>query len=144
MPGSAGEHRQTDQAGRAASVAGPAVVAPAERGATRIADRVVTKVAAQAAREALGPLSPDAASPQATVVVRSPAPGPPRAGEPPAETANVRVVVELDYPCDIGGRCRAVRRRVAERVGALTGMDVYEVAVRVERLHLAPAHGRTQ
>ncbi|MFE9094913.1 Asp23/Gls24 family envelope stress response protein [Streptomyces sp. NPDC007264] len=141
MPGPTGDQRQADRAGRAATA-----VAPAERGATRIADRVVAKVAAQAAREALGPLPPDAASPHATVVVRAPAVGSFRAGEPPARTAtaDVRVVVELGYPCDIGGRCRAVRRRVAERVGALTGMEVREVAVRVERLHLAPAHGRTQ
>ncbi|MFJ2833315.1 Asp23/Gls24 family envelope stress response protein [Streptomyces sp. NPDC087263] len=110
-------------------------VAPAERGATRIADRVVAKIAGQAAREALEALSPDAMAPHATVVVHH-------------ETARVRVSLELDYPCDIGGQCGAVRRHVAERVGALAGMEVPEVAVQVERLHLAQApgaaHGRTQ
>ncbi len=45
------------------------VVPPGERGATRIADRVVAKVAARAAREAVGPLHPDAARPYATVAV---------------------------------------------------------------------------
>ncbi|WP_055491577.1 Asp23/Gls24 family envelope stress response protein [Streptomyces sp. TP-A0356] len=121
----------------------PVVVAPGERGATRIADRVVGKIAAQAAREALGPLPPDAVPPYATVVVLQ-APGSARAGGTPTGTACVRVSVELGYPCDIGGQCRAVRRRVAERVGALTGMDVPEVAVQVERLHPVPAHGRAQ
>jgi uncharacterized alkaline shock family protein YloU len=109
----------------------PGEIAAGERGATRIADRVVAKIAEQAAREALAPLPPDAVPPHATVVVHS-------------TTAVVRVSVELGYPSDIGGQCGAVRRRVAERVGALAGMDVREVAVQVERLHPAPAHGRTQ
>ncbi|MFF0205088.1 Asp23/Gls24 family envelope stress response protein [Streptomyces sp. NPDC005017] len=114
-----------------------APVPPAERGATRIADRVVAKVAAQAAREALGTLPPPAAAPHANVVVR-------QARVPADEgrhAAHIRVHLELDYPTDIAARCRSVRRRVAERVGALVGMDVPEVAVQVERLHLAPGHG---
>ncbi|WP_369388436.1 Asp23/Gls24 family envelope stress response protein [Streptomyces sp. CG1] len=105
-----------------------ALVPPAERGATRIADRVVAKIAAQAAREALPPLPADAAGPHAAVVVHQ-------------ETARIRVHLELGYPCDIGAHCAAVRRHVAERVGALVGMTVAEVAVQVERLHPAP-HGR--
>ncbi|MES4891956.1 hypothetical protein [Streptomyces sp. NPDC096012] len=110
------------------------LVPPGERGATRIADRVVARIAAQAAREALGPTPPGATPPHATVVVHR-------------ESARVRVEVDLGYPCDIGARCAAVRRRITERVGALTSMDVPEVAVLVERLHLAPVpgapHGRT-
>ncbi|MFH9015509.1 Asp23/Gls24 family envelope stress response protein [Streptomyces sp. NPDC017943] len=109
----------------------PAVVPPGERGATRIADRVVSKVASQAAREAVGTLPPSAGAPSATVVVHH-------------DVAHVRVHVELDYPCDIGDRCRRVRRRVAERVGTLVGMEVPEVVVHVERLHLAPALGAAQ
>lgn len=106
-------------------------VAAAERGATRIADRVVAKIAAQAAREALEALPPDAASPHATVVVHH-------------ESARVRVHLELGYPSDIGGRCNAVRCHVAERVHALAGMEVPEVTVQVERLHLVPAAGVAQ
>ncbi|MFE9672542.1 hypothetical protein ACFYO5_00235 [Streptomyces sp. NPDC006259] len=106
----------------------PAVVPAAERGATRIADRVVAKVAAQAAREAVGSLPPDAARPHATVVVHH-------------HAAHIRVHLELGYPTDIGPRCHAVRRHVTERVGALVGMEVPEVAVQVERLHLAAEHG---
>ncbi|MFK0022236.1 Asp23/Gls24 family envelope stress response protein [Streptomyces sp. NPDC090798] len=109
----------------------PAAVEAAERGATRIADRVVAKIAAQAAREALEPLPPDAVPPHATVVVHH-------------EAARVRVHLELGYPCDIGGHCNAVRRHVAERVDALTGMEVPEVTVQVERLHLVPAAAAAQ
>lgn len=112
----------------------PFVVPPGDRGATRIADRVVVKVAAQAAREALGALGvlpPQAGSPHAEVVVHH-------------DTARVRVHLELGYPCDIGASSASVRRRVTERVGALVGMDVPEVTVQVERLHLVPEHGAVQ
>ena len=108
-----------------------AVVASGERGATRIADRVVAKIVAQAAREALGPLPPEAAPPHATVVVHH-------------DTVRVRVHLELGYPCDIGDRCTRVRRQVVQRVRALVGMEVPEVAVHVERLHPAHAHRAAQ
>ncbi|WP_449479277.1 Asp23/Gls24 family envelope stress response protein [Streptomyces abikoensis] len=97
-----------------------------ERGATRIADRVVAKIASQAAREALRggaeARSAEAGPPYADVTVRD-------------DVVRVRVAVELGYPSDIGAQCGAVRRRIAERVRALAGMEVPEVAVTVERLH---------
>ncbi|MEU5422786.1 Asp23/Gls24 family envelope stress response protein [Streptomyces sp. NPDC001407] len=104
----------------------------AERGATHIADRVVAKIASQAAREALRGTEPGAGDPEgedrrppyATVAVRD-------------DSARVRVSVELGYPSDIRAQCGAVRRRITERVGELAGMDVPEVAVTVERLHSA-------
>ncbi|MFE0176995.1 hypothetical protein ACFWZ2_32290 [Streptomyces sp. NPDC059002] len=112
-----------------------AQVVPGERGATRIADRVVAKIAARAAREALDAVPADGSPPHATVSVSH-------------DTARVRISLELDYPCDIGGQCGAVRRHVAQRVKALAGMDVPEVAVQVERLHSAQvraaAQGRTR
>ncbi|WTI13256.1 Asp23/Gls24 family envelope stress response protein [Streptomyces sp. NBC_00820] len=123
------------------------VVPPGERGATRIADRVVAKIAAQAAREALTPLPEGAAAPHATVVVRHQSPRRAQGEATPVATARVRVHLELAHPCDIGARCAAVRRHVVERVGELAGMAVPEVAVEIERLHLTPApgepHGRT-
>ncbi|MFI7496939.1 Asp23/Gls24 family envelope stress response protein [Streptomyces sp. NPDC049687] len=118
----------------------PGVVPAGERGATRIADRVVAKIAAQAAREAIGPLPPEAAPPHATVVVRLHSPAG-ASGGTPVQAAHIRVHLELGYPGDIGTRCHEVRRHVTERVGALVGMRVPEVAVLVERLHLTAAHG---
>lgn len=120
-----------------------ATVAPGERGALRIADRVVAKIAAEAAREVLADRSPDTAPPYATVVVRPHSPPGP-GGAARLAAAHVRVHVELDYPCDIGARCARVRRHVASRVRALVDMEVPEVAVHVERLHLTPAHGAAQ
>ncbi|MER5951087.1 hypothetical protein ABT127_34130 [Streptomyces sp. NPDC001904] len=101
-----------------------AQVAPAERGATRIADRVVAKIAAHAAREALDTVPEDGAPPHATVSVHQ-------------DTARVRISLELGFPADIGAQCGAVRRQVTERVRTLAGMEVPEVAVLVERLHSA-------
>lgn len=138
-----------------------------ERGATRVADRVVAKIAAQAAREALrtvpdgtavpgGTADPDGTAgadgtagpgaftrrpgvPHATVNVRVPSgTGKPGRGGPPDRTeARVRVAVELRYPCDIAARCAVVRSRVVRRVDELADMAVPEVVVEVERLYSA-------
>ncbi|MER7760068.1 hypothetical protein [Streptomyces sp. NPDC097619] len=103
----------------------------AERGATRIADRVVARIAAQAAREAVGTPPAGGAAPHATVTVHH-------------DIARVRISLELDYPTDLGARCAAVRSRVTGRVEELAGMAVPEVDIEVERLHPAPrpASGR--
>ncbi|MFF1421914.1 Asp23/Gls24 family envelope stress response protein [Streptomyces sp. NPDC058280] len=106
-------------------------VAAAERGEITIADRVVAKIAARAAREALGGVPEGGAAPHATVTVHH-------------GSAHVRVGVELDYPTDIGARCGAVRQQVVHRVHALAGMDVPEVVVQVERLHSVHSRGVAQ
>ncbi|MEU7177661.1 MULTISPECIES: hypothetical protein [Streptomyces] len=107
-----------------------AAVPAGERGATRVADRVVAKIAAAAARETLRTASPGAPTDaHATVTVHR------RDGRPDFGEARVRVTVELGYPCDIGARCGEVRRRVIEQVTELANMTVPEVAVEVERLH---------
>ncbi|MFG3344615.1 Asp23/Gls24 family envelope stress response protein [Streptomyces sp. NPDC048018] len=97
-------------------------VGAATRGATTIADRVVAKIAAQAAREALDALPKEGSAPHATVVVHR-------------DVARVAVTLELDYPADIGRQCGAVRGRVRQRVETLVGIEVHEVSVHVERLH---------
>lgn len=113
----------------------------------RIADRVVAKIASQAAREALAGvpeahLVPARARPHATVSVRGMgASG--KTGGPHGE-ARVRVAVELGYPSDIGAQCGAVRRQVTRRLRALAGMDVPEVLVTVERLHSVYSTGVEQ
>lgn len=109
-------------------------IAMAERGSTAITDRAVTKIAAQAAREALETTMWEGPAPSARVRVHHGA-------------AHVRVSVELSYPCDIGARCGEVRRQVAAQVTALAGLEVPEVQVRVERLHHetgSAAHGRVR
>lgn len=123
-----------------ATVSPPAAAAdvPAgERGGTRIADRVVAKIAAQAAREVLRKESPqDRTDAHATVTVHR------REDREHLGEARLRIAVELGYPSDIGAQCRVVRRHVAERVRALASMVVPEVAVEVERLHSPLTAGR--
>lgn len=109
----------------------PGQLPAADRGALRIADRVVAKIAAQAAGEVLADapgadLVPRDVQPHASVSVRK-------------DTARLRLALELGYPANIGVVCAMVRRHVTGRVEALTGMDVPEVAVEVERLHSAAA-----
>ncbi|MYS19114.1 Uncharacterized conserved protein YloU, alkaline shock protein (Asp23) family [Streptomyces sp. DvalAA-14] len=105
----------------------PEQLPPAERGALRIADRVVAKIAAYSAGEVLAGL-PDAdlvpreAAPHATVSIRK-------------DTARLRLALELGYPADLGAVTAAVRRHVASRVEALTGLAVPELAIEIERLH---------
>lgn len=109
---------------------------PHERGALRIADRVVAKIAAQAAGEALSDapgadLVPKDAIPHASVSVRR-------------NAARLRLTLELGYPADIGAVCGRVRSHVTGRVEALTGMRVPEVSVEVERLHTAAARRKDE
>lgn len=123
-------------------------VTAAERGATRIADRVIAKIASQAAHEALrglpsSALLPKDRFPQATVNVRPPNGTSDNAGG----RAKVQLFVDVGYPADLREVCAAVRRRVIERVGELADMAVPEVSVEVERLHsaaMAPEHGRVR
>ncbi|MEE1789761.1 hypothetical protein PUR28_03055 [Streptomyces sp. BE308] len=106
-------------------------VAAAGRGQTRIADRVVAKIAAQAAKEAVDEPPEEGSSPRATVTVHR-------------DSARVRVSLELGYPSDLGRQCGAVRRRVIERVKTLAGMEVPEVTVQIERLHPAGSSAAAQ
>ncbi|MFI9391331.1 hypothetical protein [Streptomyces bauhiniae] len=128
----------------AAAPAVPDRTQPGERGFTRIADRVVAKIAARAAREAIAPLPQNVKAPHTTVNVHLRARGRGPMEDSPFGTARVRVALELEYPGDIGASCAAVRRRVTERLGTLANMEVPEVVVQVERLRLPGEHeGRT-
>jgi hypothetical protein len=102
---------------------------PAERGETTVVERVVAKLAVQAAREALR------SAPAARFVPPGSRHWPRASARVRDDKARVRVLVELGYPSDIGAQCDAVRRQVAARVRELAGMDVPHVAVGVERLH---------
>ncbi|MFJ8661196.1 Asp23/Gls24 family envelope stress response protein [Streptomyces sp. NPDC093795] len=120
-----------------------------ERGATSVADRVVAKIAAQVAREALsrfseatGRVPPGHRAPHVTAVVRGAAErnGSERAGGPAGSRpvlgqVRMRIAVELGYPSDIGAQCAAVRREVIERLEAWAGVEVPDLVVAVERLH---------
>lgn len=105
------------------------------RGAIRFDERVVAKVAAQAAHEALRGeptqrKSTAAQAPHAAASVRRLPDHDNQGGQ-----ARVRVAVELAYPSDISAHCTTVRRRVLARLEELAGMTTCEVVVEVQRLH---------
>ncbi len=112
--------------------AAPARVPAAERGATVIPDKVVARIAARAAREALTgqtgatPARLGLAAPRSTVAVSG---------------GSVRLGLSLDlpYPIDIAGISDAVQHFVGERVAQLTGMRVTEVTLTIQ--HLVPSGG---
>ncbi|MGW3134616.1 Asp23/Gls24 family envelope stress response protein [Streptomyces sp. NPDC001139] len=123
-----------------------------ERGATAVTERVVAKIAARVAREALsrfaesaGHVPPGRRTPHVSTSVRR-APERTSAGRD-AESATGRqavlgearlhITVELGYPSDIGAQCAAVRREVTERIRAWAGMEVSDLAVSVGQLHSA-------
>ncbi|MFI7300909.1 Asp23/Gls24 family envelope stress response protein [Streptomyces sp. NPDC050121] len=123
-----------------------------ERGATAVTDRVVAKIAARVAREALsrfaesaGYVPPGRRTPHVSTSVRR---APERTGagrdaesatgrQPVLGEARLHITVELGYPSDIGAQCAAVRREVTERIRALAGMEVSDLAVSVGQLHSA-------
>ncbi|WP_018571368.1 Asp23/Gls24 family envelope stress response protein [Streptomyces sp. PsTaAH-124] len=108
---------------------------PAERGATVIPDRVVERIAAQAARTAqagraaVPPERGGATAPSASAAVR---------------TGSVRLHLALDlpYPTDLPRVCERIRQDVAEQVATLTGLRVGEVTLTVRRLVTAAGAGR--
>ena len=121
-----------------------------ERGATAVTDRVVAKIAARVAREALsrfaesaGHVPPGRRTPHVSTSVRR-APERTSAGRDAESAAGrqavlgearLHITVELGYPSDIGAQCAAVRREVAERIRAWAGMEVSDLAVSVGQLH---------
>lgn len=123
-----------------------------ERGATAVTDRVVAKIAARVAREALsrfaesaGHVPPGRRTPHVSTSVRR-APERSSAGRDSEAAAGrqavlgearLHITVELGYPSDIGAQCAAVRREVTERIRAWAGMEVSDLAVSVEQLHSA-------
>ncbi|MGW7436905.1 Asp23/Gls24 family envelope stress response protein [Streptomyces sp. NPDC054849] len=112
-------------AGAASSA--PALLPAAERGATVIPERVVSRIAVRAAQEALATHALTASghvklvAPRASVTVSS-------------GSARLDLLLELPYPVDLADTSRQVQNYVGERVTQLTGMRVTEVTLAIERL----------
>ncbi|MFJ1869554.1 Asp23/Gls24 family envelope stress response protein [Streptomyces sp. NPDC088097] len=125
---------QPDAAPPGAPAAGQtAVLSPAERGATVIPEKVVARIAARAAKEAL-----------ATHTGTSAARAKPAAAHASATigggSARLRLTVDFPYPTDLAAASQHVQHYVSERVAHLTGMRVTEVTLAIE--HLVSADGR--
>ncbi|MFT2019576.1 hypothetical protein ACMA1D_27580 [Streptomyces sp. 796.1] len=98
----------------------------AQRGALSIADRVISRTATAAAREALHDLDHPTATARATAVTRR-------------GSARLNLALDLPYPIDIPATTDAVHHHVARRTEGLVGLPVATVRIRVERLHLPQA-----
>ncbi|GGW13288.1 hypothetical protein GCM10018980_77250 [Streptomyces capoamus] len=110
---------------------------PAERGATVIPDRVVARIAAQAARAAQSrraAVPPDRGNPEA--------PGASAAVR--AGSVRLHLTLDLPYPTDIPGVCERIQQDVAEKVAQLTGLRVGEVVLTVRRLMTAADTSRVR
>ncbi|MFH9355713.1 Asp23/Gls24 family envelope stress response protein [Kitasatospora sp. NPDC017646] len=104
------------------------------RGATVIPDRVVARLAAHAAHQALAGLAEKtaaASAPSAQATVR-------------AGTARLELTVDLPYPLDILATARTVQHHVTDQVGRLTGLLIGEVSLTVRHLHVANSPNRVR
>jgi uncharacterized alkaline shock family protein YloU len=107
--------------------------AAADRGSTRLADRVLARIASRAATEALATLP--AADPTRLETPRATA----KQGRKGKVT--IRVGLDLPYPSDIAAVSREVHRRIVERLDQLAGTEAPTVSLVVERLVAAAPSG---
>ncbi|MFC8075487.1 DUF6286 domain-containing protein [Streptomyces sp. NPDC057307] len=102
----------------------PPLPPPADRGATRIADRVVRRVAGRVAEETLRPAGGE--------VVRA------SADVHGSRVDRIQLDVGLAYPAHLETCGADLQRRVTERTAQLTGLTVSRTAVRITRLAQSP------
>ena len=115
-----------------------------ERGATKIADTVVAKIAGLAAREIPGVQAMGAGTARTMGALRSRIPG--SSGQPAVsqgvavEVGERQAAIDLDlvtyYGQSIVDVADAVRRNVIDRLEAMTGLDVTEVNITIDDLYV--------
>lgn len=117
-----------------ATAIGTALNMPGQRGRTTIADRVVTKVAAQAVSEV--EQTGGAARQFAGLTVgRQAGKGLARvSARIDGHLAMIQLRLTLDYPAPVRTLTRKVRSHVIERVAYLTGLEVRHVDIEVASL----------
>lgn len=109
---------------------GRPLIPAADRGATTVSDKVVARIAARAAHEALTtqnaapPAQLGLAAPQSAVSVGNGA-------------ARLALSLDLPYPVDLAEASRELQHYVSDRVAHLTGLSVTEVALTIQ--HLIPS-----
>jgi uncharacterized alkaline shock family protein YloU len=111
-----------------------ALPAPAQRGQTTIAERVVARVAAQAAAE-VGQTGGAARQLIGITIGRQTGEGNARvSAHTEGQVAMIEMRLSLAYPVPLRALTREVRRHVMERVTGLTGYEVHHVDIEVARL----------
>ena len=111
-----------------------ALTPPGQRGQTTIADRVVTRVAAQAAAE-VGQTGGAARQLAGITIGRQAGEGTARvSARIDGHLAMIQLRLSLAYPAPVRSLTREVRRHVIERVTGLTGFEVRHVDIEVASL----------
>lgn len=126
-------------AGSGSAVSPAGLPPPAERGATVIPEKVIARIAAQAARTAQSrraAVPPDRSEPSS----------PAASATTKAGSVRLHLSMDLPYPTDLPEVCERIRHDVSERVTQLTGLTVGEVTLTVRRLLTAddPDRGRVR
>jgi uncharacterized alkaline shock family protein YloU len=127
----------TAELARDPDAATPAARRHPRTGSLSIADRVITKIASQAAAEVDHVVSPVSSGfwragngiPKATAVIEG-------------RWVQLGVDIVVEYPTSLRAVTKAVRTRVIDRVTGLSGLEVKEVDVRIVALPVAPAEHR--
>jgi uncharacterized alkaline shock family protein YloU len=115
---------------------------PATRGRTSIADGVVAKIAAMAARDAAGVHALGGGISRALGTARERVPGAPKSvtAGVKVEVGEVQAAVDLeivvDYGVAIADVAGAVRENVISAIGWMTGLEVVEVNIAVSDVKL--------
>jgi uncharacterized alkaline shock family protein YloU len=150
--GSATKSRSTTTTGTAKSeVVGPteqgrteiATGTAAEKGRTSIADVVVAKIAGTAAREIPGIYELGGGTARAFRAIRERVPG---AGRPSVaqgvsvevgeRQAAIDLVLVIEYGISISDVAQAVRENIIDAVERMTGLEVVEVNIAIDDIHL--------
>lgn len=123
---------------------------PSERGRTAIADNVVQKIASIAAREVSGVHALGAGTARAFGAIRERVPGtggPSLSQGVAVEVSEQQTSVALDlvaeYGVAIAELAAAVRRNVIGSVERMTGLEVTEVNIAVDDVHMPGEDGRS-
>ena len=128
--------------GSTSSSGSSAVASSTQHGRTSIADGVVQKIAGLAAREVSGVYALGGGAARAFAAVRERIPGSSQsAGQGVSvEVGEKQAAVDLDlvaeYGVSITDVAQAVRRNVISNVEGMTGLEVTEVNVSVNDIHL--------
>src|SRR2546423_13351984 len=115
-----------------------------QRGRPTIADRVVARVAAQAAAE-IGHTGGAARQVAGMAMGRESGEGLARvSARVDGHLALIEMRLTVDYPVPVRTLTREVRRHVIERVAGLTGLEVRHVDIEVARLLRGRAGGKRE
>lgn len=115
---------------------------PATRGRTTIADDVVAKIAGMAARDVVGVHAMGGGLARTFGAVRDRVPGASKSASRgvKAEVGEVQTALDLqivvEYGVSIGEVSRTVRENVISAVERMTGLEVVEVNINVDDVHL--------